>query len=164
MILCECVRVVYMCVCVRIVLLMTLKTTKNEILWWEKWKNEIRARTLRGMILTWKKVLKDIYLLILLCQPQIPQRLARGPASTRGIAGMAGRLLTQAAEVGCGMADRQIVFQFPAGGIHSHAQQSVHNCLLLGPTNIVLNRWRGSFRAAGEMWSHYAFQSSGEVI
>jgi hypothetical protein len=42
--------------------------------------------------------------------------------------GTAGSLLTLTAAVGCGLADRRIVFQFPAGRIHSHVQQSIHNC------------------------------------
>ena len=57
-----------------------------------------------------------------------PTWSARIPAFTRGMVGIAGSLLKPADEVGCRLADRQIVFQFPAGRIQSHVLQSVHNC------------------------------------
>ena len=64
---------------------------------------------------------------MLLCSPQIPHGLARGPTCKRGTADIAGSLLTPAAGGGCVLADQRIVFQIPEGGIYSHVMQSVPN-------------------------------------
>jgi len=66
--------------------------------------------------------------LILLCSPQIPHGLPRGPACRRGIAGIGRSLLTPAVGERCGLADRRIVIQIPEGGIFSHVMQSDPNC------------------------------------
>jgi hypothetical protein len=120
--MCECV-----CLCANC-FINDLENCQNYILWWQKWKNKIHARTLGGMIvMEILGPLRHIALAINLSTTN-PTWSARGPACTKGFAGIAESLLIAAAGVRCGLANRRILFQFPAGRIHSHALQSVHNC------------------------------------
>jgi hypothetical protein len=153
-VLCVCVCV---CVCVHTCartrcFIKDLENLQNYILWWRKCENEIRARTLCGTMLKEKVWSAKTPLRILLCPPQTPYVLGRSPPYTRGMVGIAGSLLTPVAAIGCGLADRRIVFQFPAGSIHSHALQGAHNCFF-GTTSVVFNACGGSFRAASVVWS-----------
>jgi hypothetical protein len=78
------------------------------------------------MILTEKKLGPQRHAsLVITVSTTNPNNLSRVPACTRGMVDIAESLLTPAAEVGSGLADRRIVFQFPAGGIHSHVQKGV---------------------------------------
>ena len=67
-----------------------------------------------------------------MCPPQTPHGLPRGPACTRGMAGIAGSLLIL---VRCGIAERRIVFQFTG--------TPERPSLFLGTINIVFNKCGG---------------------
>ena len=94
------------------VFLNDLVNCQNYILWWRKWKNEIRARALGGMTVMEHCKSSDTLLWLLFLPTQIPHVLARVPACTRRMVGIAGSLLPSAAGVGSGLADGRILFHF----------------------------------------------------
>ena len=106
---------------------------QNYILWWRKWQNEIRARTLVECY--WRKILSPQRhnSLVIIVSTTNPTRSRRCPACTAGMAGIAGSLLTPSAGVGCGLFERRIVFQFTCS--------AERPSLFLGPTDIVFNKY-----------------------
>jgi hypothetical protein len=153
------------CVCVSC-FINDLVNCQNYILLWPKWKNEIRTRTLGAMILRGKKIksskthLSSYYCVHHKSHMAWPEIWP----VTRGMVGIAGSLLSPAHGIGwCGLADRRIVFQFPAEGIHSHLLQSVHNCSWGQQTSSSTGVGLLPCCGRGVKWLRTSFKWRGEV-
>jgi hypothetical protein len=112
------------CVCARArrarCFINDLENCQNYILWWRRWKTGIPARTFGGIIMTH---LSGYY-----CAHHKPNTVCPEVRPVQEWYVLySWKFINSSRWRGNGLADRRIVFQFPAEAISSHILQSVHN-------------------------------------